>query len=170
MNIKVAQARDASALADLFFATLKANPQYISHGEIQMGIATGTFKDGIICTEIAPEGYEKWQKYIKTHIIDSSFAEVWKALDDEGHIIGFCVADIEDDGDEPFGMICDIIVDPTIRSKGVGSALLQTAIAWLKKRGVRDIFLESGKDNHSAHEFFARRGFHPISHIFKLDD
>lgn len=160
MKILIAQASDAPALADIFMGHLAAHPEYISHGEMQMGVAVGE--------AIAPDGREKWMKYIHEHIEDSSFAEVWKAVSDEGEIIGFTVADIEEDGDAPFGMVCDVLVKEGCRSQGTGAALLQTAIDWLRSRGVKDIYLESGKDNHAAHRFFEKRGFAHVSEIYKL--
>ena len=42
------------------------------------------------------------------------------------------------------------------------------AIDWLRSRGVKDIYLESGKDNHAAHRFFEKRGFAHVSEIYKL--
>ena len=91
-----------------------------------------------------------------------------KAVSDEGEIVGFTVADIEEDGDAPFGMVCDVLVKEGCRSQGTGAALLQTAIDWLRSRGVKDIYLESGKDNHAAHRFFEKRGFAHVSEIYKL--
>ena len=170
MTIQVALREDTEALADIFFSHLNASPNYISHGEMQMGVGTGRFIGGALKTEVAPDGREKWMKYILTHIEDESFAEVWKAVDSQGKIVGFCVADIEEDGDEPFGMVCDVLVSPTFRGCGAGGALLNTAISWLRGRGIKDIYLESGKDNHAAHKFFEKRGFHHISEIFKLDN
>ena len=84
--------------------------------------------------------------------------------------MGFVVADIEEDGDAPYGMVCDVLVKEDYRGHGTGDALLQTAIGWLRGQGVRDIYLESGKDNHAAHRFFEKRGFHHVSNIFKLDN
>lgn len=43
-----------------------------------------------------------------------------------------------------------------------------TAIDWLHSKGIRDIFLESGKDNHAAHCYFEKRGFVHVSEIYKL--
>ncbi|MBR4735912.1 MAG: GNAT family N-acetyltransferase, partial [Bacteroidales bacterium] len=76
--------------------------------------------------------------------------------------------DIEEDGDVPFGMVCDILVKEEYRGHGAGEALLQTAISWLRSRGINDIYLESGKNNHSAHRFFEKRGFSHVSEIYKL--
>ena len=47
--------------------------------------------------------------------------------------MGFCVAEIEGNEDCRFGM--------------VGDVLLQTAVSWLRSKGIREIYLESGKDN-----------------------
>lgn len=78
------------------------------------------------------------------------------------------MADIEEDGDLPFGMVCDVLVREECRGKGVGDALLQSAIGWLRSRGIKDIYLESGKNNHAAHRFFEKRGFTHVSEIYKL--
>jgi N-acetylglutamate synthase-like GNAT family acetyltransferase len=82
--------------------------------------------------------------------------------------MGFCAAYIEGDADARFGMVGDILVNPQCRGGGVGNTLLQTAIDWLHSKGIRDIFLESGKDNHNAHRYFEKRGFVHVSEIYKL--
>ena len=168
MKILPAQLSDAPVLADIFMGHISAHTEYISHGEIQMGVGEGVIRDGVLQARPAPDGREKWMKYIREHISDSSFAEVWKAVSDNGEIIGFAVADIEEDGDAPFGMVCDVLVKEGCREHGAGSALLQKAIDWLRSRGVKDIYLESGKNNHAAHRFFERRGFTHVSEIYKL--
>lgn len=168
MNILKAQPADAPALADIFMGHISAHTEYISHGEIQMGVGQGIIRNGVLEVRPAPDGREKWMKYILLHIQDDSFAQVWKAVADDGSIAGFVVADIEDDGDAPFGMVCDVLVKPDYRQHGAGAALLQTAIDWLHGRGIQDIYLESGKDNHAAHLFFKRRGFVHVSEIYKL--
>ena len=107
-------------------------------------------------------------KYIHANITSPEEACVFKAVSNEGEIIGFCVVDIQNDGAEPFGMLCDILVKGDIRSKGVGSVLLQTGLTWFKEKGIKDIYLESGLNNHAAHEYFMRRGFVKVSEIYKL--
>lgn len=168
MKILLAQLSDAPALADLFMGHISAHTEYISHGEIQMGVGESYLADGNLHTRPAPDGREKWMKYIREHLSNSSIAQVWKAVDDDGAIVGFTVADIEEDGDTPFGMVCDVLVKEDYRGHGAGAALLQTAIDWLRSRGIKDIYLESGKDNHAAHRFFEKRGFNHVSEIYKL--
>ena len=168
MKILIAQPADAPALADLFMGHISAHTEYISHGEIQMGVGEGYLADGVLHTRPAPDGREKWMKYILQHIEDNSIAGVWKAVADDGTLVGFTVADIESDGDDAFGMVCDVLVKEDYRGHGAGAALLQTAIEWLRSRGIKDIYLESGKDNHAAHRFFEKRGFAHVSEIYKL--
>lgn len=168
INILPALPSDAECLADLFIGHITEHPEYISHGEIQMGVGESFVKDGSFVTRPTPDARDKWMKYILAHIEDESFAEVWKAVDEENTIQGFCVADLEEDGDAPFGVVCDVLLRSGCRGRGVGNALLETAISWLRSRGVKDIYLESGKNNHGAHRFFEKRGFTHISEIYKL--
>ena len=168
MKIEIAGAKDAPVLADIFFGHLDAHPEYISHGEMQMGVGEGVIRDGVLVAQTAPQGREKWMRYILDHIEDESYAEVWKAVSEEGETVGFAVADIETDGDAPFGMVCDVLVKEDYRGHGAGDALLQTAIGWLRGRGVSGIYLESGKNNHAAKKKKKKRGFTHISEIYKL--
>lgn len=167
LKILKALPADAPALADIFMGHISAHNEYISHGEMQMGVGQGVFIDGKLQARPAPDGREKWMKYIHAHIEEESVAQVWKA-EDEGRIVGFCVADIEEDGDVPYGMVCDVLVKEDYRGHGTGAALLQTAIDWLRAKGVKDIYLESGVNNGAAHKFFEKRGFVHISEIYKL--
>ena len=51
ITITPASAADVQALADLFVGHISAHPEYISHGEIQMGVGEGTVQDDrfIVC-------------------------------------------------------------------------------------------------------------------------
>ena len=167
MEITKATLKDAPILADIFIGHITAHPEYISHGELQMGVGEGQIRDGVLEARPAQDAREKWMRYIGYQIRAVFRAHVWKAVD-EGEIVGFCVADIEEDGDTPFGVVCDVLVKPGYRGHGAGGALLQTAIEWLRSRHVKGIYLESGKDNHAAHRFFEKRGFAHVSEIYKL--
>jgi ribosomal protein S18 acetylase RimI-like enzyme len=161
MNNKIVTGDEADiqSLSDIFWNNLKSQPQYISHGEIQMGVAKAP-------NVTADDGLEMWEKYIKEKIVsDDSSVFVCKGDNDE--IKGFTVVSIEEDGADPYGVICDILVLPTARHQGVGQALLDEGINWLSSRGVRDFYLESGKENHPAHKFFEKRGFEIVSHIYR---
>ncbi len=170
MNIKfeIAKPSDAEVLADIFWSHINAFPEYISHGEMQMGVGAASIaENGDIVPSPAGNGREMWLKYINDKMTSKDSAVVFKAVDGDV-VAGFCVADIEEDGADPFGMVCDVLVRGEYRNCGIGGMLLEKAVGWLKEKGITDIYLESGKDNHSAHSFFEKRGFRKVSEIFRL--
>ncbi|MGM9736059.1 MAG: GNAT family N-acetyltransferase [Candidatus Cryptobacteroides sp.] len=162
-----AAVEDENVMCDIFMSHIEAHPEYISHGEIQMGVGEGAFSDGEFLTRPAPDARDMWMKYIHGNITSPQRAAVYKAVSAEG-IVGFCVVEIMEDGAEPFGMVCDVLVKESCRCSGVGTALLDTALSWLRSNGIKDIYLESGQNNHAAHAYFVRRGFRKISEIYKL--
>lgn len=167
-SIVKASEEDVQALAGLFLGHIRKHKEYISHGEIQMGVGVGHFTDGQLVAEPAPEAERMWKKYITANISDDEGALVCKAVSADGRIMGFVVAEIQEDGAAPFGMLCDLLVEDGCRAQGTGTALLEHALAWFRSKGISDIYLESGLNNHSAHEYFRRRGFVKVSEIFKL--
>ena len=162
-----ATVEDEQALCGIFLKHITAHPEYISHGEIQMGVGQGHFEDGEFVTAPSPRAKECWMKYIHGDMTADD-AAVFKAVSSEGVIIGFTVAEIQEDGAEPFGMVCDVLVDESRRQGGVGSALLSASLGWFMEMGIADVYLESGLKNHAAHEYFMRRGFVKVSEIYKL--
>lgn len=162
-----ATVEDEQTLCEMFLKHITAHPEYISHGEIQMGVGEGEFEDGVLVARPSARAKECWMRYIHGDMTADD-AAVFKAVSTTGDIIGFTVAEIQEDGAEPFGMVCDVLVDESLRCGGVGTALLQTALGWFKEMGIKDIYLESGLNNHAAHEYFMRRGFVKVSEIYKL--
>ena len=166
-EINRATVEDEQTLCEMFLKHITAHPEYISHGEIQMGVGEGEFKDGVLVARPSARARECWMRYIHGDMTADD-AAVFKAVSTTGDIIGFTVAEIQEDGAEPFGMVCDVLVDESRRCGGVGTALLQTALGWFREMGIKDIYLESGLNNHAAHEYFMRRGFVKVSEIYKL--
>ncbi|GHC83214.1 GNAT family N-acetyltransferase [Streptomyces violaceochromogenes] len=54
-----------------------------------------------------------------------------------------------------FGWLCDVYVDPSVRGKGIGGALVAAVRDELRSHGVRRVLLAT----HDAHEVYARHGF-----------
>ena len=162
-----ATVEDEQTLCEMFLKHITAHPEYISHGEIQMGVGEGEFEDGVLVARPSARARECWMRYIHGDMTADD-AAVFKAVSTTGDIIGFTVVEIQEDGAEPFGMVCDVLVDESLRCGGVGTALLQTALGWFREMGIKDIYLESGLNNHAAHEYFMRRGFVKVSEIYKL--
>lgn len=159
---------DEGLLCDIFINHISEHNEYISHGEIQMGVGVGEIADGVLKAVPSADARENWLKYIHGNITDPDGAVVYKAVLEDGEIAGFCVAEIMEDGAAPFGMVCDVLVRESFRKGGLGSDLLNHALSWLRSRGIEDIYLESGLQNEAAHEYFMKRGFVKVSEIYKL--
>lgn len=156
-KIVEAAAGDADRLTDLFWENLSSDRSYISHGEIWMGVAADT-------RTLAPEGRARWRRYIEERITDPGSAVFIAERD--GAVDGFIVLEITPYEHLRVGSVNDLVVSPSNRSKGLGSRLLEHGMEWLEANGAEEIFLESGVNNHNAHDFFERKGFEAVSHVF----
>ena len=164
--IRLANENELTVLKDMFWTHISSHPEYISHGEMQMGVCKAVVKDGGIYGQPAEKGQEMWMKYIMGKFMSEDARIV--VAEEDGRICGFCVTEITDDGADRFGVLCDILVEASFRGKGYGRQLFDAAIEWFQSKGVADIYLESGKWNEEAHKFFLRLGFCNVSEIFKL--
>jgi ribosomal protein S18 acetylase RimI-like enzyme len=59
----------------------------------------------------------------------------------------------------PAGVVYDLVVDPTRRRQGIGSALLGAALDGLNKLGAPRVLLFTAEKNHVAQALFDRLGF-----------
>ena len=165
IHIKPATVSDKEALADLFYAHLSENVEYISHGEMQMGIGHLVFNGEEYVPQLDADTRHLWLTYIEEHMTAERMA-VYKAEDSTGALLGFCVMETDSDGGAPFGVLCDILVNAEARGRGVGCRLFSAAEDWFKSRNLKDVYLESGKNNHNANNFFIRRGFMKVSEVY----
>jgi len=150
---------DRERLCDFFFAIIENHKEYISHGELQMGVASD-----IGC--LAIDGRRKWLEYLDRQAAESCNTIL---IEEENACIkGFILFGVTEDGGENFGMVFDLCVAPDERGKHMGKRLLQCAFDSFRKQGVKNCYLESGINNHGAHLFFEKQGFHQVSAIFRL--
>lgn len=154
MTIRPYTPQDRQKLCDLFAELIENHKEYISHGELQMGIATDR-------GELAPDFRNAWLRYLDRQTADPE-TEIMLAEQD-GTPTGFVIYGINRDGAAPYGMIYDVGLLPRHRSRGTGSLLVRTALDALREKGIADCYLESGVDNHSAHRFFEKFGFGQVS-------
>jgi GNAT superfamily N-acetyltransferase len=89
--------------------------------------------------------------------IESSSSEVFVA-DEDGVIGGICTVylDIESVRFGQRACVEDLAVDPALRSRGLGKALLDAAKAWARERGAARLELTSGEARRDAHRFYER--------------
>ncbi|MEV7885350.1 GNAT family N-acetyltransferase [Streptomyces sp. NPDC002817] len=58
-----------------------------------------------------------------------------------------------------FAWLCDVYVDPSVRGKGIGSALVEAVREELRPFGLRRILLAT----HDAHGVYEKAGFTPLA-------
>jgi ribosomal protein S18 acetylase RimI-like enzyme len=80
-----------------------------------------------------------------------------------GEVVGYAYAGME--GNDymalrgPAGVLYDLVVDPDHRRKGMGTALLEAALAALRERGAPRALLFTAQKNDAAQAMFDRAGF-----------
>jgi ribosomal protein S18 acetylase RimI-like enzyme len=85
---------------------------------------------------------------------------------DQGKVVGVVRSRVRD---RPFyspeveGVILDIYLLPVYRRRGVGEYLLAETVARLKEMGAQIVTAEFPTQNQIASQFYAKRGFRPIT-------
>jgi ribosomal protein S18 acetylase RimI-like enzyme len=81
----------------------------------------------------------------------------------QGDVVGYVYAALEPiswkELRDACGFIHDIVVEERGRRSGVGTALMDAAMAWLKERGAPRVVLGTAEQNVPAQRLFARMGF-----------
>jgi ribosomal-protein-alanine N-acetyltransferase len=81
-------------------------------------------------------------------------AYAWVAVE-HGEVVGMIAARAAGGESE----ILNLAVSPSQRRRGLGTCLLQCAMARLLKAGARELFLEVRETNATARQFYAAMGF-----------
>lgn len=96
--------------------------------------------------------------------LDESGAAVFVA-ERQRRIVGYVYAAIEPlswkDLRGECGFVHDLLVSDAARGGGIGEALLDTAIEWLREQGMPRVVLGTAAQNDRARRLFERRGFRP---------
>jgi GNAT superfamily N-acetyltransferase len=163
MSISFGWCRDvarAKRLAQLFHDHL--TNAYISHSELQgpRALAPGQWAPGLAQTiqreliervgqadDAPPGGTTQLAGYINV----------------EGTDVGVFLVTYSRAAAVPFCILEDIVVDSSVRAKGYGKQCLDWVYAQSRSRKITRVFLESGIENHRAHNLFKREGFAPVS-------
>jgi ribosomal protein S18 acetylase RimI-like enzyme len=83
---------------------------------------------------------------------------------DSGTLVGFVTASRATDGfemDIVRGVVRNIYVRPSVRGRGIGTALLAAAETHLAEQGATVVSLESMATNDAARRFYRRHGYTP---------
>lgn len=140
------------------------DPAYISHSELQYGVADDI---GRWSTDRAT----KARNYVAGLLANTSGDETMVATATQnGTIVGFALVEISRlNPARAFATIHDVVFSPAVRGHGLGGALFDWLAEQCRARGVTRFFLESGVNNHRAHHFFERHGFRQTSIVMMHD-
>ncbi|WP_254864561.1 ribosomal protein S18-alanine N-acetyltransferase [Halovivax gelatinilyticus] len=111
------------------------------------------------------------------HIESASFDEPWPAnafeaflgepgfvvaVDPDGPIVGYAVADVTATHGGPLGHLKDIAVHPDRRGEGIATALLERVLFVLYRGGAGTVKLEVRESNEPAISLYRRFGFESL--------
>lgn len=101
---------------------------------------------------------EQFRSIYRTQIEDPSCCHLVAELD--GAVVGFCSLHFRNRLNRalPESWIPDLIVDPAVRRRGVGRALLQEAVRRSREAGCYELDLESGVHRWGAHQLYRSAG------------
>jgi GNAT superfamily N-acetyltransferase len=162
--IRVDWCRDRDEVDRLaaFFAQ-NVTQSYISHSELQFGRAEAPDKwiDDLVA---------QFRTEIAARVPCRPGAPLRVACAHDGNeLVGMTYVTFNAEVPIPFIVIEDIVVDRRKRGSGIGQAIVDWVFAQARREGIKRAFLESGKDNHDAHHFFERNGFHQVSIVMMAD-
>ncbi|WP_160139892.1 GNAT family N-acetyltransferase [Chryseobacterium sp. c4a] len=164
MNYTTQWLKDKTRVKELvdFFITHKTD-SYISHGEMMSGRAVDSHHWNpdldIILTE---------QLLTDFNSDGSSKLNILVAENENEEIVGMLVFNVINSPFKKYAILEDMLLDQSVRGQSLGSKLLEKAIEESKNWHVSFILLESGVNNHGAHQFFNRYGFKKVSESYIL--
>lgn len=155
LDLRWNAAEDVPLAAGFASRVISQGVDYISHGEIQTGLSP----DGRSWADNLPALYLE-------DFSDLKDRDLLVACTSDRSVAAVAVLAWEETPRMRFAVIEDLVVDPALRSAGVGARMLEALSAQVRERGVEWVFLESGLRNERAHAFFRRHGFAEVSHVF----
>ena len=155
MTIRRAERRDAPVLGQLGAALMHTHYAF----DMQRFLEPG---------EGAESGYAS---FLMSQLRDKESIVLVAEQDDR--VLGYVFAAIEPlswkDLRDECGFIHDLLVADDARRMGVGEALLNAAIEWLREQQMPRVVLGTAAQNENARKLFARRGFRPTMIEMTLD-
>ena len=147
MNIRRATPEDAAALGRLGAALMQTHYAFDMRRFLEPG-------------EGAEEGYAE---FLVSQLRDQDSLVL--VAEHDGRITGYVFAAIEPlswkELRDECGFIHDLLVTTDARRGGVGEALLNAAIDWLRDQNMPRVVLGTAAQNETAQRLFKRRGFRP---------
>ena len=99
-------------------------------------------------------------------------ATTFVAVRDDGRLSGFVEVGARSHADDcvttPVGYIEGWYVDPDVRGRGVGRALLAAAEAWARSRGYSEMASDTDWDNTTSQAAHARCGYKEVGRVVQF--
>ncbi len=118
--------------------------------------------------EFYPDDWRVNQQKAVEDVCAAEDTNVWVAID-AGSTVGFVAVKL--DSESSMGEIYMIAVDPDFQGHGIGSALTEFAVNWMKDAGMSVAMVETGGDpgHGAARRTYEKAGFGllPIARYFK---
>ncbi|MGG6267988.1 GNAT family N-acetyltransferase [Leptolyngbya sp. AN03gr2] len=115
-----------------------------------------------------PDGWRVSQQKAVEDVCADQDTSVWIAIDADS-VVGFVAAKL--DAESSMGEIYMVAVDPEFQNQGIGSALIEFALSWMKEAGMSIAMVETGGDSGHlpARHTYEKAGFGllPIARYFK---
>ena len=112
-----------------------------------------------------PSDIDEVAEWFKT-FLESVSSHIWIA-EEQGKVVGYVTSIVHERAETPFCHarrwceIDQIGVDPGFRRRGIGSALIQKAVATARAEGIAVVELGSWSFNEGARQAFGKLGFVP---------
>ena len=155
---------DKTRVAELvdFFITHKTD-SYISHSEIMYGRALDSNHWNPDVRAVFTEQLMNDYDYNEASKLNILIAE-----NENGDIVGMLVFNVINSPFKKYAILEDMLLNQSIRGQSLGSKLLEKALLESKNWNISFILLESGVNNHGAHNFFSKYGFKKVSESYIL--
>jgi ribosomal protein S18 acetylase RimI-like enzyme len=149
-KIRMATQADAQAILDL---NRRAWPGYTTHEllEHRHGMLNGLPWAEHIANAVA--------SHIRSKNVTTFVAE------HQGRVIGYAAAQIKREGPSDIGTVGYNAVDPDYRQQGVGTALIQQAMKFLKEQGARVLTVVTLETDEPVRRIYERLGFKELTRL-----
>jgi len=116
-----------------------------------------------------PDRWNVSQKKAVEYVCAAEDINVWVAIDGEDFCVGFVAVKLH--SEDSMGEIYMVAVDPDFQGRGIGTALTEFALNWIKDAGMAIAMVETGGDpGHApARHTYEKVGFDlfPVARYFK---
>ncbi len=91
----------------------------------------------------------------------------------QGRVVGFATGELtsrpETYPDGSYGFISELFVREEYRNRGIGTALVQQVLEWMRKRGVTVVELLAAERNADGRAFWEHLGFEAFLRLMRVD-